>query len=300
MSNNAVLTPSYGKDNLLRGVLLVLMALLFFVCNDTVTKYLGKTMPIAVIVFARYAVNLVLAVLYFAKTEGTGFLRANRTGLLLVRGACLATASLTIGLALQRMQIAETTAIVFLAPMIVVLLAGPLLGERVAKLDWLAAILGFAGVLLIARPGHNVDAIALIYMAICVAVSVGYNLLSRVLSKTESNGTMMFYSTLVGTIAFGLMMPWVYTGLPSTNVDRFLLLTLGALAGLGHFFFTAAYRVAPSSTLAPLQYLQMFYAGIFGWFIFGQWPDHYSLAGMFIIAVSGLIIAYKAKFARST
>jgi drug/metabolite transporter (DMT)-like permease len=287
-----------SNDHAWRGVLLVVFAGLFFTCNDTATKHLAQTVSVPFIIFVRYAVNLVLTVAIFVPMEGTGFMHTSRTGLVMLRGACLAGASLCLGLALQRMQVAEVTALVFIAPMLVVIIAGPMLGERVAKLDWLAALLGFAGVLLIARPGGDVDALGLGYMGVVVALSVVYLMLSRTLAKTESNSAMTFYGALAGTLAFGALLPWTYHGLPVSTLDLSLLLSLGVLAGLGHYLFTAAYRYANASVLAPLQYLQMLWAGLLGVLVFGVLPSQLSLLGMAIIAMSGLMIAIKARISR--
>ncbi len=292
-----MLAKSAGNDHAWRGVLLVVFAGLFFTCNDTATKHLAQTVSVPFIIFVRYAVNLVLTVAIFTPLEGKAFMRTERTGLVLVRGACLAGASLCLGLALQRMQVAEVTAMVFLAPMLVVVIAGPMLGERVAKLDWLAAFLGFVGVLLIARPGGDVDALGVAYMGIVVALSVVYLMLSRTLAKTESNSAMTFYGALAGTLAFGVLLPWTYNGLPEVVGDLALLLSLGVLAGVGHYLFTAAYRYANASVLAPLQYLQMLWAGLLGLIVFGNLPSRLSLIGMAVIAVSGIIIALKTRLA---
>jgi drug/metabolite transporter (DMT)-like permease len=284
-----------GNDHAWRGVLLVVCAGLFFIGNDTTTKHLAQTVNVPFIIFVRYAVNLVLTVAIFTPIEGKSFMRTNRTGLVVFRGACLAVASFFLALSLKRMQVAEVTAMVFLAPMLVVLVAGPVLGERVAKLDWLAAILGFSGVMLIARPGGDVDFVGLVYMSITVAVSVVYLLLSRILSKTESNSALTFYGALAGTLAFSIFLPWSYQGLPGSVIDFVLLLGLGVLAGLGHYLLTSAFRYANASVLAPLQYLQMLWAGVLGFLVFGNVPSQLSLLGLTIIAVSGAIIALKAK-----
>jgi drug/metabolite transporter (DMT)-like permease len=291
-------TQTAGNTHAWRGVLLVVFAGLFFTCNDTTTKHLAQTISVPFIIFVRYAVNLLLTVAIFMPIEGRAFLRTERTGLVILRGASLAGASLFLGLALKRMQVAEVTAMVFLAPMLVVLAAGSVLKERVEKLDWLSAVLGFAGVLLIARPGGDVDLLGLVYMAIVVALSVVYLLLSRILTKTESNAAMTFYGALAGTIAFGVLLPWTFKGLPTATLDLFLLPALGILAGLGHYLLTSAFRYAKASVIAPLQYLQMLWAGLLGYMIFGNIPTHLSLLGMAIIAMSGIIIAVKSKFAK--
>jgi drug/metabolite transporter (DMT)-like permease len=292
-------TQTAGNTHAWRGVLLVVFAGLFFTCNDTATKHLAQTISVPFIIFVRYAVNLLLTVAIFMSIEGKAFMRTQRTGLVILRGASLAGASVCLALALKSMQVAEVTAMVFLAPMLVVLAAGSVLKEHVEKLDWLAAFLGFAGVLLIARPGGDVDLLGLVYMAIVVALSVVYLLLSRILTKTESNAAMTFYSALAGTVAFGVILPWTYKGLPTTTLDMLLLPGLGILAGLGHYLFTSAFRYAKASVIAPLQYLQMLWAGLLGFLAFGNVPTQLSMLGMAIIAMSGIIIALKARLSKT-
>src|SRR5690606_18635218 len=138
--------------------------------------------------------------------------QTQRTGLVLLRAACLAVASLCMTLALQRMPVAETTAIIFLSPMLVVLMAGPVLQEHVGKAGWLAAIAGFAGVLLIARPDGGLDTIGVV-LALCAATANAvYQLLSRVLASTERTLTMLFFTAWVGTIGYGSSLPWFWSG----------------------------------------------------------------------------------------
>lgn len=136
-----------------RGAALCLASLLLFACMDTTTKYLSAHLQIPLIMAVRYSGNLLLMVLILGPREGRRIAETQRTGLVIVRSVSLASASLCFGMALTFMPVAETTAINFLAPILVVSVAGHLLGERVGCIGWMAALLGFAGVLLIARPG---------------------------------------------------------------------------------------------------------------------------------------------------
>src|SRR5690349_10039402 len=141
-----------------RGALYFLLGVFLFACMDTITKYLAARYPAPLVVGVRYIVHCLLMVLVLAPTQGKRLVQTRRTGLVLVRAACLAAGSLLFALALQRMPVAEATAILFVAPLLVVLVAGPVLHERVGLFEWSAAIAGFIGILLIARPGGALDA----------------------------------------------------------------------------------------------------------------------------------------------
>ena len=279
----------------LRGALLCVAALALFACMDTVTKYLAQSHAVPLIVGVRYLGNLLLMTVLFGPTHGRVMVRTQRTGLVVLRGVCLACASLFIALALQRMPVAETTAITFLAPILLVVVAGPVLGERIGWVGWAATLFGFAGVLLIARPGSGLVASGVLFVLCAVAMNLGYQLLSRVLAASETTFALLFYTALTGTILYGLALPWFIEDRAPSLLEAALMLSLGVYGGLGHFLFTAAFRYAPASLLAPLNYLQLLWAGLLGWIVFGHVPDAVSLLGMAIVAGSGVLVALKTR-----
>src|SRR4051812_22442103 len=146
--------PKVLHQNIFKGVILVMVGLLLFACMDSTTKYLAERHNVPFVVAIRYFVQCFIMFAIFAPRHSRYLVKTQRTGLVVVRSLSLCCASLFVGFALQRMPVAETTAISFLAPMMVVLLS-PLLGERISTIGWIAAIMGFAGVLLIARPGSG-------------------------------------------------------------------------------------------------------------------------------------------------
>lgn len=187
------------------------------------------------------------------------------------------------------------TAIVFVGPMLVVLIARPLLGERIGLLGWLAALTGFAGVLLIARPSGGLDTLGVIFGLCAAGMNAGYQLMSRVLVKTETTIAMLFYTALTGSICFGLTLPWFLYGQVPTLTQALLFVSMGATAGIGHYLYTAAFHHASASMLAPVNYVQLLWAGMLGWLIFGHVPDAWTLLGMLVVAASGVMIAAKSR-----
>jgi drug/metabolite transporter (DMT)-like permease len=279
------------------GIALVVFATLAFASADVVTKQLTMRHPVAIVVAVRYLVNLALLTVFLGPSLGSGLWRTNRTGLVVLRGLVLALASLTLGLALRLMPVGETIAIVYLSPFAVMLLAAPLLGERVTLAGWIGAIVGFLGVLLIVRPGGGLDPVGVALTIVNAGLATAYHLLTRYLAPSESTVAMLYQSALVGSVFFGLMalFPVMATGsldgFAVGPADLAMMVLLGVLMTFGHFLFTAAYREAPASLLAPVNYLHLFWAGGLGWLILGHVPDGWSLIGMALVCASGAGIA---------
>jgi drug/metabolite transporter (DMT)-like permease len=278
----------------MKGILLVVLATLAFAAADVITKQQAMRHPVSVVVAVRYLVNLGLLTVFLGPRLGARLWRTERRGLVLVRGLCLALASLTMGFALRLMPVGETVAIIYLSPFAVMLLAIPLLGERVGPAGWTGAALGFLGVLLIVRPGGGLAPLGVAFALVNAGFATAYHLLTRYLAHTESTIALLYQTALVGSGLFCLLALGSLDGLSVGAVDLAMMALLGALSTLGHFLFTAAYREAPASLLAPVNYLHLFWAGGLGWLIFGHLPDGWSLAGMALVCASGVMVAVAA------
>lgn len=291
--------PAVLTERRLLGVALAIGATLLFSINDAANKHLLATYDVPLVAAIRYIGHGLLMLAILGPTRRRELLTTTRTGLVIVRAACLVVATLFFGLALQRMPIAETTSVVYLAPIVVVLLAGPLLKEKIGLLGWLAALAGFGGVLLIVRPGSGLDPLGVAFAAGNVGVSVAYFMLSRTLARTEKTLAMLFYTALVGSICFGLAAPFFWFGQMPSPLDFVLFVTMGVTAMGGHYCFTAAYRYAEASFLAPATYMHLVWAGALGWVVFGQLPDALGLIGMAVVAMAGVTAALRGQFQRS-
>lgn len=280
------------------GIALVVVATLCFAIGDTITKYLAALYPVPVIMAVRYAVNLVLLVAIFWPGMRSRLWAADRFWLVIARGLCLAAASASMGLALRLMPLGETTAIIYLAPFAVMVLAAPLLGEKVSAIGWAGAVFGFVGVLLIARPGGDLDPVGVIFALGNAALATAYHLLTRLLSKTETTVSMLFHTAWVGAAIF---LVFALPDLPAfapPPLDIGLMLVLGTMTTIAHYLFTAAYREAPASLLAPVNYVHLAWAGALGWLVFAHIPDALSITGMVMVAVAGAAVALSAHLER--
>lgn len=277
----------------LAGVLPCLLAMLLFAALDATAKHLTAFLAVPLMVWGRYLVHLLIMLVTVAPSSGRDIVVTRRPGLMVLRGLLLVGVTLLGQLALRTLPLAETTALVFIAPLLVAILAGPLLGERVRPRAWLATVAGFAGVLLIVRPGGSLagDGVACaLGAALCYA---GYQLLTRKLAATEPLLRLLFHTALVGTLAMLPVLPFAWDGRLPTPLQSLLIVLLGLYGGVGHFLLIRAFRETPASLLSPLLYMQLVWATLLGWLIFAQLPDLATTVGMLIIGASGLSLAIR-------
>lgn len=282
---------SEARSQPARGALFMALAVLMFAGMDVLTKHMALLYAVPLVVFMRYAANFAMIVAVFGPGQGRRLIAVQRPWMVLLRAVCLATSSLCAALAFHRMPLAETVSIIFLAPFGVMLLAGPILRERVGPLQWMAAAAGLIGLLLIVRPGSGLDPVGVFCALMTAGASIVYNMLSRSLARSETTQAMLFWTALVGTMIFGAALPWSWPPVMPSLTDFGLFAALGGLATLGHFFFTQSARAAPASVIAPVNYLQLVWSGLLGWQVFGHIPDQLALAGMGLIAVGGVSAA---------
>ena len=279
----------------LRAISLCNLALLLFACLDTSTKSLTGFFDPPLIVGVRYISNLALMLCFFSPARASEMVRTTRTGLVILRGCCLAVSSLLVAFALQRMPVAEATAIMFLAPAFIVLAAGPILKEQIGPWGWGAVMLGFCGVMLVVRPGSGLETIGVV-LTLCAAILMAtYQLMSRSLAASEKTFALLFYTAAIGSAVYACIMPFFLADRMPTLLEGSLLACLGVFGGLGHYLFTAAFRYAPASFLAPVTYLQLLWAGLLGWIVFDHRPDGITVLGMLIVAASGVMVALRSR-----
>lgn len=284
----------HPEGNPLKGVALVVAATFLFAWGDTLGKHLSMLYAATVVLAARYLINMVLVLVTMWPRHRSAVWKTQRTGLVVLRGLLLAVATITMLLALRVMPVAETVAIIYITPVLLMLASGPILGERVPLVGWLCATLGFAGVLLIARPGSGLDSWGVVLCLLNAILGTGYHLLTRMLTRTETTMALLFHTALVGSVlSVGLTFAFGVPAWPSAT-DSVLILVYGTCATVGHLLFTSAYREAPASTLAPVNYMHIAFATLLGWLVFEQLPDVLGFAGMALIAVAGLLAAWRA------
>lgn len=274
----------------IRAVSLILASVFCFALLDTTTKYTARLYPVPVLVWSRYAVQLVAMLIWLGPSMGYGLVRTRRPRMQLMRGGLLLLSSIFFTSALRFLPLADATAVVFCTPVVVVVLAMLFLHERLTPARSAFVVAGITGMLLIVRPGLGVFHGGSLFALGSAASFAVYQILTRVLAG-ENPRVMLFYPVMTGAVVMSLLsptfdwpahMPWQHVG----------LIVLGALLGtLGHFLFILAFRHAQASALTPFTYMQLVWATLFGWVVYDHWPGALTWAGMAIIACSGLAIA---------
>jgi drug/metabolite transporter (DMT)-like permease len=273
----------------------MVLAGLSFTFLDTTAKYLSNDLPVLFVVWARYGVHCLLMLLVLAPSRGWDLVRAGRPMLQVVRGLMLLVTTASGMAALSHLPIAETLAIAFLAPLIVVLAAAPLLKEKPSRLTILAVLCGFAGTLLIVRPGGAVVGVGVAF-ALCTAIAyAAYQLLTRHLCQDAGSITLLFYTALTGTLGASLAVPFFWPQISLTLTQWVLLISLGLYGGAGHFLLIRAFALADASTLSPLLYSQLIWQTLAGAWVFNHVPDAWAILGGLMIVGSGLMVVWSQK-----
>lgn len=275
----------------LRGILLFMLALMLFALLDATSKHLSASFAVPLLVWARYTLHFAIMLVFVAPSMRLQLVRTDNLALQVVRALALVGTTGFAMMAFRSMPLAEATAVLFLAPLLVTLLAGPFLHERIGAGRWAAVLVGFAGVLLIARPGGALNLAGVLWALAGAACYAAYQLLTRRLSHAEHPLTLLFYTALVGTAVMSLALPWFWFEFAPAPRQWLMIASLGVYGGVGHFILIRAFRLAPASTLTPFGYTQLIWAGLLGWMVFGHIPDAMSTAGMAVIAASGLWLA---------
>ena len=277
------------EDRALAGIGLVLGAYLAFTGIDSCAKWLVlHGLPTSEVAFVRYAVHLAIVL-------AIGFATAERLwvtaslGALSLRAAVLLGSTLLNFVAVFYLPLTITSALMFSAPLWICLLSIPLLGEEVGWRRWAAMLVGFSGILIVARPwsGELHPAVVLsLGAALCAAL---YSILTRALAGRDSTNTQQFYAGLIATAGMAplALLDWRW---PTDAASWTALALIGVFGWGGHQLLTIAHRYAPASTLAPFSYAQIVYMTASSWLIFAQPPDRWVIVGAAVVAGSGLYI----------
>lgn len=277
----------------LKGIFFMSVSVLVLPFLNAAAKLLMEQgHPVLQVVWARYAVHLLFVVALFAPGRGLALMRTRRLGTQITRSSLLLGCTACYFAALRFIELPTAAAINFTAPIIVTVLAVPMLGETVGWRRMLAVLFGFLGALIIIRPGLGAVHPAGALVLVTAAMYALYQILTRRISALDSAQTSVTYMAVVGTVVTTFALPWFWVT-PAGIRDWLLLLSMGCFAGLGHFFVVKALQYAPASVVSPFSYGQLLGAAALGYVLFGHVPDRWTWTGAALIVGSGLYIAYR-------
>jgi drug/metabolite transporter (DMT)-like permease len=269
------------------GVFWMCVAMLLLVGMDAIAKHLAQLFPVPEVIWARFTFHLLfMAPLLLRRLPLIARTRSPR--LQILRGASILLASGCMVTGLRYIPLAETNVLFAASPLIVTALSLPLLKERVGLRQWIGVIVGFAGVMLIVRPG-----IAAIHPAAAIVlVGAGFYAVSQIaargLAHFDDPRTTVFYTALICALAMSAIVPFVWVA--PRPIDWAVMAAAGFLSLTGHWAATKAFQMAPAAIVSPFNYSGMVWATLFGFLGFGDLPDEWTVIGALLIVVSSLYI----------
>jgi drug/metabolite transporter (DMT)-like permease len=291
---------AHQRRQRLIGIALMCGAVALFACLDATAKYLNTQMDSLEIAWARYTSAFVLTLIVSNPITHTGLLRTRSLKLQLIRSVLLVASTALNFLALRWLQLDEALSIIFTFPFIVAIISGPMLGEWIGWRRWSAIGFGFAGVLLITRPGLGGMHPAAFFSLAATFCYGFYAVITRIVSRVDSNQTSLFYANFIGALVMLPVIPFVWQP-PANWLIAFMLAMIGVFGSAGHYFLIAGHKLAPASVLSPFIYTQLIWVVILGYLVFDHVPNGWTMAGAAMVIGSGLYLLYRErKLGKST
>ncbi len=282
--------PSDGEGGYGRGIAYMLASLVLWVCMNAFIKQAAETIPTMQILLFRNAVAIPTLLPFMIAAGGVSILATRRPGWHLLRSAIGVTGMTCLIGGLGALPLSEAVTITYAAPLFVTALSVPLLGEIVGVRRWSAVAIGFVGVLVMMRPGGdvNIGAVVLLFGTLCFAFLV---IITRHISKTEHSVAIVFYFSLAATAVGAAAMPWFWVTPQGT--EWLVLVVIGVLGGVTQILLAMAIKEAPVSVTMPLNYLALVITAGLDIAIWGVWPTVTTVAGASLIVATGLFIVYR-------
>ena len=270
------------------AILLLASGVTLFGIMDGLAKLLAGQYSIVQIVWARYAFAVPVILATARPVAWPRLLACERPSLQAVRGLLPLLANVTVIVGVSLMPLADATAISFASPLLVVALSVPLLGERIAVHSWVGVACGFAGVLLIARPGAGAIAWAALFPLATAFLFALYQILTRLVSRSDDPDVTLAWTVAVGLVLTTPLVPLAWQ--PVRGTDWPLLVLSGLLFGGGQFLLIRAFALAPAALLTPFTNAQIVAAVIFGALVFGDLPDLWTTLGTAVVILAGVYV----------
>ena len=273
------------------AILMIVGAVACFSVSDAIIKWLAARYPVPLLVWARWGAQVLAMLVWLAPSMGARMLHTRQLRMQLLRGVLLIISSLCFMSALPLMPLADATALNYLTPTIVIVIAIVFLGEKLTAARMAFVVAGLVGMLMVVQPGAGLfrgASLLVLASAACYAV---YQITTRMLAGEDPRVTL-FYPALVGVGIMTLVWPWFGSSIDVAWTDVGLMLALGVIGTAGHFLLILAFQRAPASGLTPFTYAHLVFATMIGWFAFDDLPGALTFAGMALIAGSGLWLTW--------
>ena len=282
---------SYVMSSNVRGALFALLAFAVFSTHDVIIKVLGATYSPIQIVFFSVLLSFPLATVMLMRDSTADTLIPRHPWWLALRTGAAVVTGVSAFYAFTVLPLAQTYAIIFASPLLITVLAIPVLGEKVGLLRWLAVLVGLIGVLVVLRPGEtelSLGHLAALAAAIGGAVAA---IVVRKIGADERPVVMLLYPMVVNLVVMASLLPLVYKPMPIEHLG--LLAVIAAFAWTASRLIITAYQNGEAAIIAPMQYSQIIWATLYGSVFFDERIDQVTAIGAGIIIASGLFIVLR-------
>ncbi len=292
-------TSAPGPDDAshrVKAIGLMCAAVMLFSVLDATAKYLvgPSGLPVIEIVWARFLGHVVITFIVLGPLSLPRLISSAKPWHQILRSVLALSATVFNFAAVKYLQLDQTITIFFLTPLLVAGLAGPLLDEWVGWRRLMAILAGFFGVILVTRPGFGGIHWAVLFSLAATVSYALYNISTRYVAAHDSHEVSQFFTPLAGVV---LIFPFAVADWhwPADLWSWFLIASLGATGGIGHWLLILAHRHAPAPVLAPFVYVGLISMSILGYAIFGDVPTWWTLAGGAVVVASGLYLFYRER-----
>lgn len=273
-----------------KGIYWMVLATVLFVCLDTTGKYLTQHYPVPQVVWARFAFHLLFVILILGRRIHR-VVASHRLGLQILRSLFMLGANAFFFLGVRTLPLVDASSILFVAPLVVTALSVPLLGEGVGPRRWAAVLVGFAGAMIIIRPGPGILQSAAVLPLMAAFSFSFYQITTRVLSHSDGTMTTLLYTAVAGAVLTSAILPWNWHS--PDSLGWVLMGLAGVFGALGQLALIKAIAVAPLGVIAPFNYLTLAWATVLGFVVFADLPDVQTIVGAAIIVSSGLYVLHR-------
>jgi drug/metabolite transporter (DMT)-like permease len=287
LSSAGTLSASMARP--LKGIAAMIGGMAFLILSDAVSKHLAQSHPLGQVMCLRQAACLLFVVPFVWRGSGLAILRPHNVPLQLLRGVVFLVSSFFIIWSLSELPLPTVTAITFAAPILIALLSAPLLGERVNATLWGATLLGFAGMLVIIRPGSADFHWTLLLPVAAAFFSAVRDVMARILARTDNSLSILFWSSLVIVVGAGFSALFGWRAVSPAQWGWYLL--AGAVNFCAHFLIIESLRMARAAVVAPFRYTSLLWSAMLGFAIWGDVPGGWVWIGSALLVASGLWIA---------
>lgn len=275
------------------GIVMVLAAMSVLPLSDVTAKYLALSLPLLQVAWARYFFHFIFTLPIALAAHGPRALWPHAPRMQLLRGALLMLSTICFYAGLRRLPVADSVAVLFVAPLAVTVLAPFALGERVGIRRYTAAAIGFVGALVIIRPGGATYGWHALFPMMSGLSYAGYILITRRIAGTAPAVVSLGFTALIGAGALTATLPFVWQW--PTLGQAACMVAMGPLALGGHYLLIRAHEGVAASLLAPFQYWQIVSSAAVGFAVFGDFPDRWTWIGSAILIASGLYVTLRER-----